>query len=99
MLVQCIDNCGIAVPNQQIINEFIAKLKAKGLELMQESSFAEFLGIKFTHHPDSSVEMTQKGLIKKTLEAAGMSNCNPSHLPTPMDGLGSNKDGKPFQEK
>ena len=99
MLVQYVDDCGIAAPNQQIIDEFIAKLKAKGLELTQESSFAEFLGIKFTHHPDGSIEMTQKGLIKKTLEAAGMTDCNPSHLPAPMNGLGSDKEGEPFQEK
>ena len=98
VLVQYVDDCGIGAPNQGIIDEFVAKLRAKGFELTQESSFAEFLGIKFEHRPDGSIEMTQKGLIKKILAAAGMSDCNPSHIPAPMNGLGADKDGPPMEE-
>ena len=43
-----------------------------GFELTQEGTFKEFLGIKFDYKNDGTIECTQKGLIKKTLQAAGM---------------------------
>ena len=61
--------------------------------------FAGFLGIKFKHHNDGTIEMTQKGLIKKMLATTGMENCNPGNLPAPMDALGSHKDDPPIEEK
>ena len=98
ILVQHVDNCGIGAPNQGVINDLIEKMRSKGFELTQESSFAKFLGIKFKHHNDGTIEMTQKGLIKKTLATAGMENCNPGNLPAPMDVLGSHKDDPPMEK-
>ena len=45
------------------------------------------LGIKFKTIDDGSVECTQRGLIKKTLEAAGMTDCNPNATPAIMTPL------------
>ena len=98
MVVQYVDDCGISAPNHKRIDKFIADLKDLGFELTKEESFGEFLGIKFEARPDGSIECTQKGLIKKTLEAAGMMDCNPNSTPALQAALGSDKDGEPFSE-
>jgi hypothetical protein len=98
ILVQYVDDCGIGAPNMEIINDFVQKLKDKGFTLTQEESFAEFLGIKFNPLDDGSIELTQKGLITKILQAANMTDCNPNALPAAQAALGADKDGEPMQE-
>ena len=98
VLVLYVDDCGIGAPRQEIIDEFVRKLKEKGLELTQEGSFAEFLGIKFTTHKDGSIELTQKGLIEKILKTADMEDCNPNYLPAQMTAIGADKKGEPMNE-
>ena len=48
--------------------------------------------------PDGSIQCTQTGLIKRTLAAAGLEDCNPVSTPTTMTPLGSDPDGKPMAE-
>ncbi len=98
MVVQYVDDCGISAPDQARIDKFVKDLRNLGFELTQEDSFEEFLGIKFKYNDDGSIECTQKGLIQKTLEAAGMSDCNPNSTPTTLHTLGSNKEGQPMTE-
>ncbi len=98
MVVQYVDDCGISAPNQARIDQFVKDLRDLGFELTQEDSFEEFLGIKFKYNDDGSIECTQKGLIQKTLEAAGMTDCNPNSTPTTLHTLGSNKEGQPMTE-
>ena len=98
MIVQYVDDCGISAPNQKIIDEFVSWLRKLGLELTQEGTFEEFLGIKFNFNKDGSIECTQKGLIEKTLQAAKMENCNPNSTPALQTALRSDKDGEPMTE-
>ena len=96
--MQYVDDCGIAAPNQERINQFVNDLKELNFELTQEGTFEEFLGIKFATRKDGSIECTQQGLIQKTLEAAGMTNCNPNSTPTTQTALGADEDGEPMEE-
>ena len=98
MVVQYVDDCGISAPSHERIDKFIEDLKEQGFELTKEESFEEFLGIKFESHSNGSVECTQKGLIKKTLEAAGMVDCNPNSTPAVHEALGADKEGEPMCE-
>ena len=98
MLVQCVGNCGISAPNQEIVDQFMADPQQLGLELTQEGSFAKFLGIEFETLDNGSIECTQKGLIAKTLEAARMQDCNPNSVPAAQAGLGADKDSPPMEE-
>ena len=93
IVVQYVDDCGISAPTQERIDQFVRGLRDLGLELTQEGSFEEFLGIKFKYNEDGSVECTQKGLINKTIDAAGMSDCNPNSTPTLQTALGTDKEG------
>ena len=99
MLVQYVDDVGIAAASQQHIDDLVLRLRNLGFELTQEESFEEFLGIKFNKLADGSIECTQKGLIKKTLEAAGMMDCNPNSTPATQVALGADKDGPDFDER
>jgi len=99
MLVQYVDDCGISAPTQERIDKFVNDLRELNFELTQEESFEEFLGIKFETLKDGSIKCTQKGLIKKTLEAAGMENCNPNSVPAAQAALGADKDGPPMEDK
>ena len=98
MVVQYVDDCGIAAPTKERVNEFVNELKNLNFELTQESSFSEFLGIKFDYLKDGSIECTQRGLIQKTLTAAGMENCNPNAIPASQVTLGADEDGESMDE-
>eukprot|EP00977_Amphora_coffeiformis_P004183 scaffold854_cov84-Amphora_coffeaeformis.AAC.1 len=81
MLVQYVDDCGISAPDQTVIDKFVEDLRKEGLSLTQEEQFSEFLGIDFEESEEGRFHMTQRGLIKKVLEAAGMTDCNSNSLP------------------
>ena len=98
MVVQYVDDCGISAPTQERIDLFVEALRLYGLELTQEESFEEFLGIKFHFKADKSIECTQVGLIQKILTAAGMEDCNPNSTPTMQYALGSHKEAEPMDE-
>ena len=98
MIVQYVDDCGISAPTRERIDQFIEDLRQLGFALTVEGSFSEFLGIKFDTKEDGSIECTQKGLIAKTLEAAGMTDCNPNSVPALQATLGADKDGEPMNE-
>ena len=42
--------------------------------------------------------MTQTGLIKKIVEAAGMTDCNPNKTPATREALGKDVDGPQMKE-
>jgi hypothetical protein len=64
-----------------------------------KGAFCEFPGIKFEHNTDDgSINMTQKGLINKIIETAGVTNCNPNWTPASTTALGTDPDGEPMDE-
>ena len=93
-----VDDSGIAAPTTQIIDDLIKGLEDLGLQLTREGSFAEFLGIKFENSTDGSIELTQKGLINKILEATKKASSNPNKTPTTQLALPSDPDGPPMTE-
>ncbi len=84
---------------QQLIDEFIDGLKAKGFELTKEESFSEFLRIKFEEDTSAgSITMIQMGLIKKIIAITKMENCNPNWVPATKEALGIDPEGKLMEE-
>jgi hypothetical protein len=82
MLVVYVDDVGISAKRKEDVDDMVARLRNKGFELTREGTFSEFLGIKFEKDStNGSVNMTQKGLIAKIIEAAGMTDCNPNWTP------------------
>jgi histone deacetylase 1/2 len=99
LIIVYVDDVGVAAPSSDLIDEFVADLKNRGFELTREGSFSEFLGIKFEEDTEAgAITLTQKGLIKKVIAAAGLEHCNPNHTPAAASALGIDPDGEPYQE-
>ena len=98
MVVVYVDDCGVAAKNMSDIDKFVADLRSKGFDLTKEGSFTAFLGISFNRNEDGTIVLTQKGLIKKLLEASGMEACKGNSTPASTNTLGSNPDSDPMDE-
>ena len=70
-----------------------------GFDLTFEGSFSEYLGIKYSKINENEVKMTQEGLIKKIIEAAGIQDCNSNRTPTTKEALGSAENGQPMEDE
>ena len=92
-----VDDAGIGAANPADIDELIEQLRNLGFDLKKEGNFTEFLGIKLETREDGSIELTQKGLITKILEATGLVDCRPNYLPATAP-LGSDPDGPAMTE-
>ena len=100
MIIQYVDDIGIAAPSQAIIDEVVEGLRQQKLSLTVEGTFEEYLGIKCMQSKDGKeIKMTQKGLIKKILQATSLEDANDNWLPTTQVALGSDEDGAPMKEK
>ena len=93
-----VDDCVCCFREQSLIDDVISELRANGFELTVEGTLEEFLGIKLVRNQDSSFTLTQVGLIKKVLAAAGMEDCNPNAVPAVKQTLGADPDGAPMNE-
>jgi hypothetical protein len=99
MVIVYVDDVGLSAPNMRIIDEFIAELENRGFVLTREGTFSEFLGIKFEEDKAAgTITLTQKGLIKKVIAAAGLEDSNPNWTPAATKALGIDPDGKPMAE-
>ena len=85
IIVTYVDDFGIAYKTKDLLEEFLKQLEENSLSYTREESFHEFLGIQIDRLEDGTLLLTQKGLIKKVLEARGepadlahrQSNVNP----------------------
>ena len=68
------------------------------LEFCDEGEVAAFLEIKIDKKSSKEFYLSQPGPIKKVLEAAGMSECNPNTTPAALDILGPDVDGTAMEE-
>ena len=96
-LVVHVDDCGIAYKDEEVLNWFVSSLKKKGLLLTIEGSFNEYLGISY-EQKGNSIVLTQKGLIKKIIEAVGLEKCNANFTPASTTCLGIDPTGDPMTE-
>ena len=98
LIVICyVDDLGIQAPNKRIVDQLVKALIDDGLDLTVEGTFTEYLGIKYNKVDSDTVKMSQEGLIQKIIDATGMNGCNPHPVPTTVEGLSSNEEGKPMQ--
>ena len=80
-----------------IIKSFVDEGDCYEWEMTKEGDLKEFLGIDIHHNDKGHWKLTQTGLIKKVLEAAGMEDCNTK--PTPATtALGKDANGADREE-
>jgi hypothetical protein len=87
-------------PSDSSIEDNVKKLAALGYDLTLEpkGDMFGFLGIDFKR-VDSSIELTQVGLIQKTIKYLGMENAKSLPTPALKEPLGTDPQGEPFNEK
>jgi hypothetical protein len=99
MVICYVDDIGLAAACQDSIDNFIARLRALGFELEIEGSFEQYLGIKFERNKSrGTIELTQKGLIQKIINEAGLQSCKPNATPASQLALGKDDDGMAMTE-
>ena len=86
-------------PDDNLIEEYVKKLQKLGyaLTLEEEGDMFAFLGIDFKRK-GSTIELTQKGLIKKVIKYLNMEGAKGKDTPATREPLGADKDGEPFDE-
>ena len=97
-LILHVDDLGVAFKTESDLNELIKQLEEKGLNLTRESSFSEYLGISYHKKSDGTLELTQKGLIKKIIAAVGLEKCKPNWIPASTESLGLDPTGAPMSD-
>ena len=98
LIILCVDNAGIAAPNEESINKPVKELWDEGFDLEMEGDFTKCLGIGVEHRDDRSVCMTQKGPIKKIIVTAKMQGCEPNKTPALLTASGSDAEGEPWDQ-
>ena len=98
IMVLYVDDAGLAAPDRSIIDAFVQELKDLNFDLDIEDDFNSYLGIGIEEFPDGSRCMTQAGLIKKIVKTTEMEDSNPNWTPTTQVALGSDPEGKPFDQ-
>ena len=91
-MVLCVDNASVAAPKQEDIKTFVEEPRNKGFDFEIKENFTKCLGIGIEELDDGTRHMTQKGLIKKTIENAKRTGSNPDKTPTTQIPLGSDAD-------
>ena len=98
-VIQYVDDLGLAFRDSKEADAFVTRFQEMGFQLTKEDSFAEFLGIQYETLIDGNTELTQKGLIKKIIAAAGMENCNPNRTPASQGTLGIDPEGEQMDDE
>ena len=88
MIVVYCDDCGISTDDPSKIDTLVHQLRDRGFDLGIEGDFETFLGVEIKPLPNGRYHLLQTGLIKKILATAGMTDCNPNHVPAAPKALG-----------
>ena len=94
-----VDDCLFFAKSNDDINDMIDKLKKdSSLSIEFEDNVAGFLGVLLTKNDDSSITLTQCGLIERIIEATYLKDASIRHTPANPTPLHADKDGEPSAE-
>ena len=77
------------------IQKVIDDLEALGMELQKEDDVAGFLGVHIERRSDGTIKLTQKGLIKRTIEALNIGHLPIKRTPAKLGVLANDPTGDP----
>jgi hypothetical protein len=83
----------------EFINEIIEKLRASGMDLEVEGEVAGFLGVHIQRDvQEGTITLTQKGLIKRIIEAVGSGSLPAQSVPADSVPLVKDEHGEPIDD-
>ena len=87
-------------PDDNLIEEYVGKLKDLGYDLTLEpdGDIFAFLGINFKRI-GKEIVLTQTGLINKVINYTGMDQASTKPIPAACEPLGTDANGEPFDEE
>jgi len=95
MAAAWVDDLFLAFEDPAEKDRFLKAMEDKGFTLSMDDTIESFLGIKFESLPDGATKMTQPALIRKIIEATGMTECNRCATPAiPNQPLGKDPEGQ-----
>ena len=97
-LIIFVDDCGICFKIKAALMKFYTFLRKEGFTFTTESTFEEYLGIKYVRLNDGSIHLLQTGLIQKILKATNLVNSHPNKQPAQQKTLSIDPDGERFSE-
>lgn len=90
-----VDDTLLFARNQSDIEEVITKLRELGMLLEKEDNVAGFLGVHIERSNDGTIHLTQKGLIKRIIDALNVEQLSPTRIPAKRGVLPKDTDGDP----
>ena len=75
--VSYVDDILIFTRSDDIVDQVILGSKEAGAQLGKEEDVAGFLGVNITRYDDSTIKMTQKGLIDRILKMMNLEDLDP----------------------
>jgi hypothetical protein len=92
-----VDDGIFVAKDTRLIDESIALLRQRGLDLDEEDDYAGYLGIDLQRQPDGSIHLLQTGLIERIIADLDLTD-SPKTKETPSAGpLGACKDSLPLR--
>lgn len=92
-----VDDTLLYADNPAHIDEAVQALRDRGMVLEEEDSVAGFLGVHIDRDDQGRIFMTQKGLIKRIIEALNISHLPPKYTPCKREPLTKDLLGDPCQ--
>ena len=92
--ISYVDDILVFALNDDTIKKLIADLKNASADINQEEDVAGFLGVDIVKHSDGRIELTQKGLTTRIVEALGLADSNPKDTPAVHGTLPKDKNGE-----
>ena len=91
-----VDDTLFYAPKEEYINEAIEKLEDCDMKMTVENSVDGFLGVHIERNEkDNTIRLTQKGLIKRVVEALEIHHLPKKYTPAHKEPLVIDKDGDP----
>jgi len=81
--------------DQKDIDKVAEALKKLKMDFTIEDDVAGFLGVHIDRRPDGTIEMTQKGLIDRIIDALSIDHLGPRTTPADVAPLGKDPEGAP----
>ena len=89
-----VDDILVFASNDEVIKKLIADLKNASADINQEEDVAGFSGVDIVRHPNGKIELTQKGLTTRIVEALDLGDSNPNDTPAVNGTLPKDENGE-----
>jgi hypothetical protein len=90
-----VDDTLLYARNQADIDAVIQGLHDQGMDLQREEDVAGFLGVHIDRRTDGTIKLTQKGLIKRIVDALNINHLPNKKTPAKLGVLASDPNGDP----